>query len=206
MTGPLETLWHDRTSLVVGTVDIEGNWFDDAGAVLTVALQSFFREYDDVRRAAAVHRHCNGPASKADVCRLADLHDATAVERIVERYAPRCTPEGEPGPAVRAVERVDGDTAALAVGAANVGIDGLDDAGNVVDVAVAHFYEAHEALRHAATARRYEDTPMTTGTAARMAGVQKGPEVEQLLRDHGVTPRVDSAIRGDESCVDTLLE
>jgi len=60
----------------------------------------------------------------------------------------------------------------------------------VVGVAVGYFFQKHDTLRHAATAKLYATSSMSTGKAATMAGVSPGPEICSLLRDHGVTPRV----------------
>ena len=82
------------------------------------------------------------------------------------------------------------DVSILAHGAANVGAVGLDDATDVVEASVRHFVHDYEELRHAAVAERYAATEMSTGLAASLAGVEKGSEIETLLREHGVEPRV----------------
>ena len=86
----------------------------------------------------------------------------------------------------------DGDPGlrTLVRGASRVGIDGLDDEVAVVRAALRTYFQRHESLRHAATARQYALGRMTTGFASDMADVQKGPGIEELLWAHGVRPRV----------------
>jgi predicted HTH domain antitoxin len=84
------------------------------------------------------------------------------------------------------------DVALLVRGAANVDIDGIDDETDVIHYALHEFFERHDDVRAAATARQYaESERMTLGTAAQLAGVTTG-EIERLLRDHDVTPRTGS--------------
>lgn len=77
----------------------------------------------------------------------------------------------------------------LAAGATELDV-GVDDVDDVVAVALIEFFERHEDVRHAAAAELYRDSELTTGAAARLAGVSPGPEIKSLLRDHGVEPRV----------------
>jgi predicted HTH domain antitoxin len=80
----------------------------------------------------------------------------------------------------------------LVAGATELDI-GLDDEDDVVAAALAEFFERHEDVRHAAVAELYRDSELTTGAAARLADVSPGPEIQSLLRDHGVEPRVGPA-------------
>lgn len=89
-----------------------------------------------------------------------------------------------------AVADADPGLRTLIRGASQVGIGGLDAEVDVLRAALRWYFQTHESLRHAATARQYALGRMTTGTASQMADVQKGPEVEQLLWEHGVRPRV----------------
>jgi len=91
------------------------------------------------------------------------------------------------------------DLAVLARGAANAGIEGLDSEQDVVEVALRLFFEEHDDVRHAAVAERYESIQtMTRGRAADLADLQPGPEVKDMLRDHGVKPYREPGHLDDE--------
>jgi len=85
------------------------------------------------------------------------------------------------------------DVTTLARGAANVGVEGLDDETAVVTVALRYFFAEHDDLRHAAVADRYDAGRVSTGLAAELAAVAPGGEIERLLRDHDVEPRTGPA-------------
>jgi hypothetical protein len=130
-----------------------------------------------------------------DVARLAGLYDTDAVAPTVEQYRDTCRLETENpwSPTLQAVAAVDKDAARLAVGASALATDSIpDEAEMVVDVAVGYFFQKHETLRHAATAKLYATTSMSTGGTAMMAGVGPGQEIGSLVRDHDVTQRVGS--------------
>lgn len=100
---------------------------------------------------------------------------------------------GDAGDGERLLATVAADDPGLRTlvrGASQVGIDGLDDESDVLRAALRSYFQRHESLRHAATARQYALGRMTTAFASDMADVPEGPEIEELLWAHGVRPRV----------------
>lgn len=192
----LDSLTSVREYLVRGAVAVDGNRFDLPEEVLATVLRDLFAADDSLRQAAAVQRHLAGEVSSADACRLAGLFD-TELEGIVEQYSEVCLPGGNRTELIKAVETVDEDAAALAIGVSRLReiaeMDGYGGPDDVIDAAVGRYFHKHPSLRHAATAAWYESTSISTGMAAEMAGVQPGPEICSLLKDHGVTPRVGPA-------------
>lgn len=102
----------------------------------------------------------------------------------------RAESETDADPILAAVADSDPSLRTLVRGAARVGIDGLDEDVDVLRAALRWYFQTHDSVRRAATARQYALGTMTTGFASEMADVQTGPEVERLLWDHGVRPRV----------------
>ncbi|MFC5367271.1 hypothetical protein [Salinirubrum litoreum] len=98
--------------------------------------------------------------------------------------------ETDADPILAAVAESDPGHRTLVRGAARAGIGGLDEDVDVLRAALRWYFQTHDAVRRAATARQYALGTMTTGFASDMADVQKGPEVEELLWSHGVRPRV----------------
>lgn len=165
-------------------------------AVVVDALGAFFRRRDEFRRVAAVQRHVAGAVPRSRAGELAgawgDGLDATvAAYRDRVRGGETTAVTVTPGSVAAAVGAVDPGLADLVRGAANAGVDGCETDGDVVRAAVEAYWREHEALRHAAAARRYAAPGRATvGFAAGVADTSPGRETLRLLRDHGVRPLV----------------
>jgi hypothetical protein len=216
----LDPLSADVAQLVRGTAALGVCGHETTTSVVVDALRAFFREYDTAREAAAVQQYLAGAIPRHRVGELVgrcgERLDATIAEyrpavesEESENLDPDDTADAAESNRPGDTEIVDlaGDTAdaerllaavaaedpglrTLVRGAARVGIDGLDEEGDVLRAALRHYFRRHESLRHAATARQYALGRMTTDFASDMADVQKGPEIEELLWAHGVRPRV----------------
>ena len=171
----------DAARYVAGAATADEVAFDSHAAVVARALRSAFRTDEELRAVAALARG-------DDPTDVTDVSPETAA-RYRDRYADRVGDE-ECEPTVLAALDVPDDTARRACAIVQSGIAGADTEARLLGYVVKRYFARHDEIRNAAVAARYAEGGMSTGRASDLAGVQKGGEIESLLREHGVEPRV----------------